>query len=305
MVLIGRQQTFAKFHDHQALRALIQLLFENDRVIDTPNKLGKTEDIVTALLASIQKENKELFDSAISKLEKRQISENTEWIHDDLTVFSIIIGNLKYGGHNKLTEEILNTRKTNSVPHSLDITQSLIALNNQQLSGPILPIIIIGQYLTNNKATPDKETLDLAFQQATKLEINESTTAFLRLLGQKVTDIAISLGIQDHHTEYSALIKLQKNFDKRAKLISFLGFTGIFISITAIWGYFIWQYFFGDKVSSELAGKFFSIGVVIAPIAIFLIRKKIFSSIRTLFYFLFTGKSWIRYEKDSLPDSSK
>lgn len=299
MVLIGRQKAFAEYRNHQALEALIQLLFEKNQTIAAPKELHNTEDIVTAILASIQRNDEPQFRDAISELEKRGISEHTQWIYDDLTIFSMVIGNLKFGGHNEIIEKILTTRKSNLDQRSLDITQSLIALNNQQANGPVLPIVITGQWLTNKTPQPNQHVLEQAFQQATSLEIDESTTPLLRILGEKVADIVVSMCVHSNSTKYYAFTKFHKNFDLRARIFGILGFSIIFLSTSIIWVYLVWQYFLGDKASSEFANKMFGIGVVLAPVTIFIIREKIYKSIRALFYYLFGGKPWLEYEKKS------
>ena len=54
MVLIGLQEALLTYQEDRAFSALIKLLFEPNKNIHVPSRLSKTEDVVIALLASVE-----------------------------------------------------------------------------------------------------------------------------------------------------------------------------------------------------------------------------------------------------------
>ena len=187
MVLIGLQEALLTYQEDRAFSALIKLLFEPNKNIHVPSRLSKTEDVVIALLASVSNKDKQLFEKAMSVLERRKVSEETEWIHNDLAVFSMIVGNLFYGGHAEVIKKGLQGRLNSSDRQSLEITKSLYALNDgtDAVTASVQSIIVVGHELLGSAGTLDKEVLRNALKQNEQLELDENAPPFLRLLGQK------------------------------------------------------------------------------------------------------------------------
>lgn len=298
MVLIGRHEALLAYKEDRTLDAFIRLLFEPAGNVDAPTRLSKTEDVVIALLASVRNKDEILFENAMAVLERRKVSEQTEWVHDDLAVFSMIVSNLYHGGHAEIIRKGIQARMNSSDQQSLDISLSLSALHDGQNTAPILPILIVGQELAGKTEAVQKQTLQQAFQQSEQLELSEQTSSFLRLLGQKTTDIAISMCVADNFSSHHAMMKFQKSFDTRARLFSYFIFTVILVGFTGGWIFLAWLYLFGNTEQSAHAEKLFSMGVVVAPIPIFLFRTKILGFSRSLFYRLLGGGHWLQFEKE-------
>lgn len=298
MVLIGRQEALLTYKENQSLDALICLLFEPTQEVNVPSRLSKTEDVVITLLASVRNKDKVLFEKAMAVLERRKVSEQTEWIHDDLAVFSMIVSNLHHGGHAEIIKKGIQARMNSSDQQSLDVSMSLSALNDGLTTAPILSILIVGQELAGKTESARKEILQQAFKQSEQMELNEQISPFLRLLGEKTASMAVSMCVDDSFSSHYAMMKFQRSFDTRVRLFSYLIFTVILVGLTGGWIFLAWLYLFGNTEQASYVEKLFSMGIVVMPISILMFRAKILGSIRSLFYRLFGGGHWLKFERE-------
>lgn len=298
MVLIGRQEALFTYKENQALDAFIRLLFEPDQEVNVPSRLSKTEDTVITLLASVRNKDKALFEKAMTVLERRKVSEQTEWVHDDLAVFAMIVSNLHHGGHAEIIKKGIQARMNSSDQQSLDVSMSLSALNDSLTTAPVLSILVVGQELAGKTESAQKETLQRAFNQSEQMELNEQTSPFLRLLGEKTASMAVSMCVDDNFSSHHAMMKFQRSFDARARWFSYIVFTIILLGSTGVWLFLVWLYLFGNPEVSSLIEKLFGVGIILAPVSVLVLRTKILKFIRSMFYRLFGGSAWLQFERD-------
>jgi hypothetical protein len=290
MVLIGRQEAFAKLRGDRALAALITILFDHTGLIDAPTRISQTDDAVIATLSSIQSREEGGFREAAAMLSRRKISVDSDWVHDDLLAFAMIVGNLCFGGCNKLIETLLRARLSgNDDDRNQKISQSLRTLADSQDDAPYLSVLIVGRMLAYPSGRIDGKLLSNAHEQSAMLEIDPTTKEFLRLLGEKVADVAIRIGSVDHASEYSRLKVFRTKFDRRSTIFGHVVFLVMVLGIAALWVSVAKLYFSSEKESEEFAGKLFQMGVVVGPIALLLARKKILVFLRSLFYSILGG----------------
>jgi len=289
MVLIGRQEIFAELRRDRALAALIDLLFDDNGSIEVPNRISQTSDAVVGVLASLQKGKDDGFRQAVTMLVRRKVKADSDWIHDDLLAFSMVVGNLRFGGGDELVKQLLNARLSGADERSQMMSLSLSALSNSLSDAPLAAVLVIGRML----AYPEKELngslLSLAYKQSAELETQPTTQQFLRLIGEKVADLAIRVGTMKNASDYSRLKIFQNKFDLRADLFAGAVFWLLLLGVATLWLYIARLYFSPNKQSEELAGKLFQMGVVVGPAVLFYARKQIRSGIRGLFYKTFGG----------------
>ncbi len=299
MVLVGRRELLANFRQNRALDALISALFDSRSQISLPDRISQTDDAVIAIMAAIVGNRSRPFKDAISMLNRRKIDESAEWIHDDLLLFSVIAGNLRFGGSDQLVEQLLRVRLSGSEGQSQDMSLSLKALAEQKSDAPLLPVLLVGQVLVEPDHTWDRHLLSRAFEQSTQLESESDAPPFIRLLGEKVADVSTRIGVETNGSEYSALSSFRSGFDRRVRCFAGTVFFLLLVGSAAGW-FMATKLFFSENADSEeLAGKLFDMGIVIGPIAVFLARKAIFSFFRSSFYRIFGGKGLLDYESRS------
>ncbi len=297
MVLIGKQEILQNIRADRSLSALITLLFEHEGSINAPIRLSQTDDAIVASLFSIHKRSNVEFKKAGEMLSRRRICNDTDWVHDDLLIFSIIVGNLCFGGFDELISEILRARSVgNDDDKSQKVTESLRSLVNSQSDGPILAIPLVGLNLAFPNRDLDGYLLSKAYSQSVTLEVDVGTNLFLRILGEKISQIAINVGGLENASEYSRLKHFFNSFERRAIVFSQSMFAIIFLVTVCTWFYVAYLYFFSDSITAELSGKLFQMGVVISPFALLFFRRKFLKFARSLFYLFFGGRRMLEQD---------
>ena len=127
-----------------------------------------------------------------------------------------------------------------------------------------------------------------------------TTQQFLRLIGEKVADVATRVGTLRNASDYSRLTIFRNKFEFRANLFAHAVFWLLLIGVAALWLYVARLYFSPNKESEEFAGKLFQMGVVIGPVVLFFAGNKIRAGIRRLFYMVFGGSGLL----DPIPNKS-
>ena len=300
MVLIGRHEALAALRDDRALDALIVALFEPDAPIASPERISQTDDAVVAIMSALREDTEDRFQDAVSLLNRRKIDIDADWIHDDLLVFSVIVGNLRFGGSDELVERLLRFRLSGAEGRSQEMSLSLKALAERKSDAPILPVLVVGESLVDPSRGWDGPLLSRAFGQASELEAEGDALPFLRLLGEKVADAATRIGVENHASEYSDLASFHSRFDLRAKCFAYVVFWVLFIGSAIGWFFVAGLFFSSDEESEELAGKLFDMGVVIGPVVVFFARKVIFSSSRRFFYRMLGGGILLDRERQEM-----
>jgi hypothetical protein len=289
MVLIGRQGIFAELRKDQALAALITILFEPDGSIAAPHRISQTADAVIASLSSVMQGIDAGFRESVTMLLRRKISTSAEWVHDDLLAFSMVVGNLRFGGSDEFIQNILEARLTASDDLSLQISRSLEALSQDRNEAPFAGILVVGKILAFPASEIHGELLANAYKQSVAMETKPTTKQFLRLIGEKIADIATSVGGIQNASDYSRLKTFQSNFEVCANRFSRAVFILTLVGVVAVWVYIAKLYFSSDKAAEDLAGKLFQMGVIVPPVLILIGRQKISASLRRMFYRFFGG----------------
>lgn len=300
MVLIGRQELFAELRADRALAALITLLFDPEGSVEVPKRISQTTDAVIGVLASLREGKEDGFRQAATMLIRRKVSSESDWIHDDLLAFSMVVGNLRFGGCDELVAQLLRARLSGADDRSQRMSQSLNALSKSQNAAPLASVLIVGRMLAYPARELDGALLSLAHEQSVALEIQPTTQQFLRLIGEKVADVATRVGTLRNASDYSRLTIFRNKFEFRANLFAHAVFWLLLIGVAALWLYVARLYFSPNKESEEFAGKLFQMGVVIGPVVLFFAGNKIRAGIRRLFYMVFGGSGLL----DPIPNKS-
>lgn len=289
MVLIGRQEIFAELRRDRELAALITLLFDRDGFIEAPSRMSQTVDAAVGILSSLRNGKEEGFRQAIAMLARRKVSADADWIHDDLLAFSLVVGNLRFGGAEELVSQLLRARMSVGDGCSGLMSQSLGALASAGGDAPLASVLVVGRMLAYPDQKLNGALLAQAHKQSVELETQPTTHQFLRLIGEKVADVAAEIGILKNTSHYSRLVSFRNKFESRANQFSFGVFYLLLLGSGCGWLYLASLYFSPDKETEELAGKLFQMGLVVGPLALFFSREKIREALRRAFYRVLGG----------------
>lgn len=290
MVLIGRSERFAELRSDRSLAALIKVLFEHEAILVAPVRVSQLADAVVATMASVQSGDVSGFNDALAMLERRKLGPDAEWIHDDLLVFALIVGNLKFKSATELIDQILLARSASTDDRSRMMSQSFDALAHCRDEAPLKAILVVGRVLADPQIKIEGLLLAEAFDQSTKFEIDSGTQQFLRLIGEKVVDLAHHVGAAQNTSDYFQLCRFRKRFETRARIFAGLVFCLILMGTIVGWLFIAKLYFSPNKDEEDLAGKLFQMGIVIGPLAMIFSRRQILAYSRSVFYHMLGGR---------------
>jgi hypothetical protein len=195
----------------------------------------RADDISYAAMYSVQGNCRDLFEKVYASLCRRRPEKDSNYIFNDILIFSTICGVLKYKIDRTWLKEACKLRLTSPDTEVHDITQAYGEILEGNLDGPThCPEIAVAcSFLIGAKGLGDA-VLNRAYDRITKPSFPPYNSLFLNAIAIKAFDIIVKSKTISNQTEYEHLFGLNKAFESKSILVAKMVWWVIFVSVGAI-----------------------------------------------------------------------
>jgi hypothetical protein len=112
-----RMEYVSQIQNNHKLRTFYDLLFLNNKSFKYPENLNETDQIFFGVIHAILDNDKEEFGSYFEKISKRIPNRDSPapFIYDDLLIFSLILGIVKFGVDRTWIQEVMSVRNRSTL----------------------------------------------------------------------------------------------------------------------------------------------------------------------------------------------
>ncbi len=270
----------------------ISFLLNEEVKHDVDLNLSNANDVALKVLQSIQTDSKDVFLEAYEQISRRKPKPESEWIYNDILIFSLTVGVCKFQIDKSWLLEALKKRISHSEGENRMVAQTFLDTINENFDSTnnCLPLMLVLKYYLNihlGKAN----YINSAYLDLTQKGFPYFNGAFLNLVCVKAFDIIlISKGLNDFDKQKATdefILKFKKrNFQIANALWAFSFIVSISIALWFLKYYLSLTTQEADKINRLLS--FFSLiglGGFLIPV-LFLRKKmlKIFDKLICHFY---------------------
>lgn len=178
--------------------------------------LNEIDRVYFGLIKALIRDSRKDFLSNFDTVSRRKPGNNSPFIHNDLLIFTLILGLTKYGLPNDWMNSVLEKRtnsKTTTTFNNL--------LNRNYLSKSNIPeIVLVFNTLLDNQNIED-EIIDESVKSVRQNnEVFNSQDDFRALIALKAFDVMMTIREVGASGEYALLKSFEKKFKKRVNLMS-------------------------------------------------------------------------------------
>lgn len=238
--IVERNSYLSELRSNPKLELLFSLVF-----FKPPNSEFETtvdvDKVYKNTIFSIVENDKDKFAKWYEKISARQPNEYSPFTNDDLLLFVLIVGVLKFDGNPEWVKNILGIRKNTDDEKSLITTTFKNIINgNFKSSDNAFQIVFVIQDLVGEELITWTEKKNLYTQLATA-DFPMYKSELLNITSIKAFDSVILEGDKSDESNYSQLKKFELKFCSRAKL---MGQTLHVLSVIGLYvGFFYWYFF--------------------------------------------------------------
>lgn len=196
-----------------------------NRVINLPNDtlLSDANNIALFALAAIQKNNKNDFEKIYSIIGKRKPSDDSDWIHNDILIFSITLGVKKFKLNSEWLLNVLEKRKTRIISENSRITQTFIDVtnNNYENRENLQPLMVVYCHFLDIPFS-NEEYINSTFSSFLFNTSSYGKSAFIDVINKgAIFFLFSSKGLLDPYTEKQKEVFIGR-FKEKVRLLAFL-----------------------------------------------------------------------------------
>ncbi len=241
--LTDRSQYLQQFGSDRYAQAFIDFLMGNE-VSSEGSSSGETAyDLSILAFRAIQANDQEGFIDAYNRMSGRRPKPDSDWLYNDLLLFALVIGTVKFGSDAGWLRDALRTRIENTAGESQLIARTLVdALNGNFEStnnhGPLL--IVIKHAVNLPLGLPQR--INSIYRQLTERSFPPHESSFLNAVSLRAVDAIVlskELGDLERHL---ATDRFLDSFNDRIQQIAYVLYVLLVVAVTAGTLYFSHRY---------------------------------------------------------------
>lgn len=172
------------------------------------------------ILLSITQSNKQLFLKVYSQISERQPNKSSPILYDDLLLFILIIGSIKFkSDSNWLIRAILSRESSEGEGVLIRNTFLSILNGNFKNKENLFQIVIVIENLLSLELISWEEKSDF-YEKITSADLAICKTDFLKIISLRAYDLVILEGDKSGTSTFAFLSSFENRFLKRTKIIS-------------------------------------------------------------------------------------
>lgn len=259
MVFIeNRIQYLKTIISNRKLNTFYSLLYGKCCDLENISDNNEIDLIYYGVINSLLKDNKENFDDNYSKLISRTPNKDfSPFIHDDVLIFCLIVGIIKFKKNKEWITRILQERFVSQTT----ITFKNIVNENFSSTENLSEVIIVFKFLLKDYDLMQYLLDDTYLKIVDNSELFDDKNDFLIITKLKALDCIILLKNSPDTQAFTFLKKFETTFLKRTKFISTL----LYLSLLSILIYYLTVYVWSNQWLNEL---FQNLGLVLTILGI-------------------------------------
>jgi hypothetical protein len=227
MVPIEVQNTYlSEAIKNEKLNAFYCLL-QSTSISNSEQDLAEIDKIYYNIINSISENNKQKFNENYLILSRRTPGDNSPFVHNDLLIFSIIVGLFKFSFSRDWIKTVIAKRSKSSITTTFDniINENYQSKSNNQ------EITTVFLHLLDNQTFPDDILEDAYKGIINNQNLYQGKNDFNSLIAIKAFEIIITIKEIGDRGEYSYLKEFESRFKKRIKIVSKILYIILLIAI--------------------------------------------------------------------------
>jgi hypothetical protein len=285
MVLVDRGKLLSRFSDSQVVQALVGYLLLGVTPDYRRAECSERDQITISTIRSMALNDRNAFEDAYRAIQRRQITEEADWIFDDYLLFALITAGLKFDADLTFAQRALETRRALQRGREAEVTDNLLDLAKQHRIESPTPLVFVGEHLANGQAR-DEQALRKVYSAATRLPA-EWNDEFMSIICLAAADIVVASS--PLIPEVPSLFWRECN--RRITAVASGIHTALSILLIAAWAAAVIYYLVSNSRWFE---KLFTAGLLIFPAAFMWKRAFVVRILRRLVLRLLGGDRVIR-----------
>ena len=212
--------------------AFKQFLFQKEIKIENEFKNSDIKHHIIKLMIAIQANDKTGFDEAFSQIKQRKLDEHVQWIYDDILVFVITVGVLKFKVSKNWINQLFVLRLKNQADDKKDYTEALHFLLNDGNSGQAHLVTLCRDLSETVDKLTNQEVIE-AYNIA-KEKLSNDTSDVERVISEATLKTVIKLKGLDDLEKKNLQDSFINNFFDRTSSIARIIFWICFIALIVI-----------------------------------------------------------------------
>ena len=195
--------------------------------------------------------------SALDPYEKRQQTEDADWVYDDFLLFSLLCCFVKFGEFEEMLRRLVSLRRRNEQGKRFTFIQDAErVLQERTFSAHSMFTVVISDLLEIE--VTDSSVIRSAHAEAAQMPLETQVTIFEEAIGERCKEIIAELSISSSMSS-SVVVR---NLWRRTRGVAMIAYLSVITTITCVLAVTIWLSFFGGTELSSTAGKIISLGAI-------------------------------------------
>lgn len=202
--------------------------------------------VVSAMMA-IQNDGKHHFEVSLNEIKERRLNEHSQWIYDDIFLFVMTAGILKFDIDRSWINELCVKRINNQSGEKKHYTETFHYLLNDSKAGLSFINVVCFSIINFEYQLSDSEVID-GYQQA-KQVLKISNDKLYKTISQATVEHVIKLKGLDNLELRARQLRFINNFQNRSKIISNIIFWFLFIAFVPV---VVYLFYFLLKINQNM-----------------------------------------------------
>ena len=252
-------------------------------IIDLPNR-EKDIACVKAIHATC-KGSASRAKIALANLAARRLSEDSDWAFDDFLLFAFLCSTRRFVSHAGFIETLISFRLAKENHQERDLISVARAILSDETSS-VASIYWVVTCDVCGLPIQGVEHKRSALNQAITISCSSDANIFERIIAERCKEIMCGLSLD---SDYPASV-IAVTLSNRCCFIARFSYLILCSLVTFIWLFVAYFLLFAPQSESDLAGKLLSLGLIIPPVIVFVVRSKIEFFFNRLLLMVITGK---------------
>lgn len=270
MVPVGRFELRGSLSDDPVVRAFAAFLSDAPVAASDGARLDERQRLTIAAISALRAHDAATFRHVYDEIQRRRISEESDWIFDDYLMFCLSCGAVRFSLDPAFLHKALAQRRTIQGDTEKAVVGAMQLFLDKPDGPTDSPLVLVARELSG-RIKYDEDTLRDSYREAVRWIAADAHSEFRRLIGCCAMDLTIT---RSSLSEASSA-QFMRGFARRVSRVAHVTYWGLLGLTTAGWGVITWYYLFGEGTGAKLAEQFFSMSVVITPVAVLIARKVI------------------------------
>ena len=254
--LVTRSEYFRNLDSDKYTVALLDFLFGQEIEVDERISISNANDASVFAFHAIQDDDKKQFSEIYQEISLRKPKPDSDWIYNEILLFSFVLGVCKFGLDHQWLIEVLELRLLHSQKENKLVAQTYLDViaHNFENTNNFQPLMIVFRYFLENPVD-DEKYINNVYRDLIRRTYPHYKSAFLNIMAIQAYDIiVISKGLVDLEQQKN-MAEFVKKFARRINQFANLLWLVLLIAVFAVSIWFLNFYLTTSPQQSETIDK--------------------------------------------------